>query len=137
MNALGLRGTLKVAQWPENLKATRAGSFMLWRVGSLASVPDGQNSLERDYGPSTGKGNLARFQLKAFDKVYERMKMLPNGPERDALFDEATKLIVAYMPYRISVHRIVTDLAMPQVVGFRRPPFWSDWWQYVDVTLTP
>ncbi|MBX3621665.1 MAG: bicyclomycin resistance protein [Rhizobacter sp.] len=134
MDALGLRITLKVAQWPENLKASRSGAFMLWRVGSLAASPDGQGSLERDYGPSTGKGNLARFQLKAFDRLYEQLKFLPNGPERQALFDEATKLIVAYMPYKIGVHRIVTDLAYREVVGFRRPAFWNDWWQYVDVT---
>jgi hypothetical protein len=38
------------------------------------------------------------------------------------------------MPYKIGVHRIVTDLAYREVVGFRRPPFWQDWWQYVDVT---
>jgi len=30
-------------------------------------------------------------------------------------------------------HRIVTDLAYPQVIGYRRPPFALDWWQYVDI----
>ncbi|CAG0946492.1 Periplasmic dipeptide transport protein [Gammaproteobacteria bacterium] len=138
MNALGLRSSLKVAQWPENLKSVRSGNFMMWRVGSLAASPDGQGALERLYGPSTGKGNLARFRLPAFDKVYEDMKMVPDGPERQLLFDLATKLLVAYAPYRIHVHRILTDLAYPEVVGYRRPPFWSDWWQYVEVdTATP
>lgn len=133
MDALGLRVALKVAQWPENLKSARAGKFMLWKVGSSAGSPDGQGSLERDYGPSTGKSNIARFQLPAFDRIYERMKMLPDGPERQALFDEATKIIVAYVPYRIGVHRILTDLAYPWVIGYRRPPYWQDWWQYVDI----
>ena len=133
MDALGLRLSLKVAQWPENLKAARSGQFMTWRVGSSAASPDGQGSLERDYGPSTGKGNLARFQLKAFDAIYERMKALPDGPERLALFDEATKIVVAYMPYRIGVHRILTDLTDASLIGYRRPAFWLDWWQYVDI----
>ncbi|WOB08480.1 ABC transporter substrate-binding protein [Piscinibacter gummiphilus] len=136
MDALGLRLSLKVAQWPENLKAARSGQFTTWRVGSSAASPDGQGSLERDYGPSTGKGNLARFQLKAFDAVYERMKMLPDGPDRLALFDEATKIVVAYMPYRIGVHRILTDLTDASLVGYRRPVFWLDWWQYVDIDTT-
>lgn len=133
MDALGLRLALKIAQWPENLKSARAGQFMTWRVGSSAASPDGQGALERTYGPSTGKGNLARFRLKAFDTLYERMKMLPDGPERLALFDDATKLIVAYMPYRIGVHRILTDLGDASLVGYRRPAFWLDWWQYVDI----
>jgi ABC-type transport system substrate-binding protein len=133
MDAMGLRMTLKVAQWPENLKATRAGQFTMWRVGSSAASPDGQGALERYYGPSTGKGNLSRFQFKTFDSLYERMKMLPDGPERLALFDEATKLLVAYMPYRVGVHRILTDLGDASLVGYRRPAFWLDWWQYVDI----
>ncbi|HEY0858382.1 MAG TPA: ABC transporter substrate-binding protein [Albitalea sp.] len=133
MDALGLRSSLKVAQWPENLKSVRSGNFMMWRVGSSAASPDGQGALERLYGPSTGKGNLARFRLPAFDKIYEDMKMVPDGPERQLLFDQATKLLVAYAPYRIHVHRILTDLAYPEVIGYRRPPFWQDWWQYVDI----
>ena len=28
---------------------------------------------------------------------------------------------------------ILTDLAWPWVIGFRRPPFWRDWWVYVDI----
>ena len=133
MDTLGLRAVLKTAQWPENLKAVRNGRFMLWRVGSTASSPDGQGALERAYGPSVGKGNLARFQLAAFDKVYEDMKYVPDGPERQQLFDKATQLLVAYAPYRLSVHRILTDMAYPAVSGYRRPPFWLDWMQYVDV----
>ncbi len=133
MDALGLRMVLKVAQWPENLKTARAGRFMMWRVGLQAASPDGQGALDRDYGPSTGQGNIARFQYKPFDAIYERMKLLPDGPERLALFDDATKIVVAYMPYRIGVHRIYTDLSHAELVGFRRPAFWQDWWQYVDI----
>jgi ABC-type transport system substrate-binding protein len=133
MDTLGLRLVFKTAQWPENLKAVRAGKFMLWRVASSAASPDGQGAMERAYGPSTGKSNLARIRLPAFDAVYERMMGMPDGPERQALFDEATKLLVAYAPYRIGVHRFHTDLAHPWVSGYRRPPYWLSWWHYVDV----
>ena len=133
MDSLGLRLELKTAQWPENLKSARSGKFMLWRVGSSAATPDGHGALERMYGPSVGKGNLARFRLAAFDQVYEQMKLLPSGPERQALFERAAALTTAYAPYRIAVHRILTDMSYPWLTGYRRPPFWLDWWQYVDV----
>jgi ABC-type transport system substrate-binding protein len=137
LDALGIRLELKVGQWSENLKATRSGHFMLWRVGSSASTPDGQTALERAYGPSVGKSNLARFKLPAFDAIYEQMKALPDGPQRQALFRDTNKLMLAYAPYRFHVHRIITDLAQPQVHGYRRPPFWLGWWQFVDVEPTP
>ena len=133
MDALGLRAELKTAQWPENLKAVRNGRYMMWRVGSSASSPDGQGALERAYGPSTGKGNFARFRLAAYDKIYDALKLVPDGPQRQALFDQATKLLVAYAPYRFLAHRILTDLTYPAVIGYRRAPFWLDWWQYVDI----
>ena len=133
MDALGLRSALKTAQWPENLKSARAGKFMVWRVGTLASTPDGQNPLERAYGPSVGKGNIARFRLPAFDRIYEELTALPSGPKRQALFDKTADLLAAYAPYRIGTHQIVTDLSYSWLTGYRRPPFWIDWWQYVDV----
>ena len=133
MDAIGLRVEMRTAQWPENLKSARAGKFMLWRVGSLASIPDGQNALERAYGPSAGNANIARFRSAGFDALYERLKRLPSGPERQRLFDETAEIVAAYVPYRTGTHRIITDLAYPQVVGFRHPPFALDWWQYVDV----
>ena len=89
---------LKTAQWPENLKAVRSGKFMVWRVGSSAATPDGHGALERAFGGSIGKGNLARFKLEAFDEIYLRMKMLPSGPERQALFDKSAQLMTAYAP---------------------------------------
>jgi ABC-type transport system substrate-binding protein len=137
MDALGLRMVLKTAQWPENLKSVRTGKFMLWRVGSSAATPDGHGALERAYGGSIGKGNLARFKMAAFDKLYERMKMLPSGPERQALFEQTAQIMTAYVPYRIAVHRILTDMTYDRVAGYRRPPFSLDWWQYVDIEPAP
>ena len=135
LDALGVRLSVRIGNWAEQLKAARAGNFMVWTVGSSASTPDGQGALERDYGPASGGANLARFKLPAFDRLYERMKGLPDGPERQALFTEANNLLVAYAPYKVHVHRIVTDLWQPWLIGYRRPLFWQDFWQYVDVDM--
>ena len=61
--------------------------------------------------------------------------MLPNGPERQAAIDEAKRLVVAYMPFKIHVHRIFTDLVQPWVVGYDRNLFtgMGRTWRYVDV----
>jgi ABC-type transport system substrate-binding protein len=133
LTAIGIRQDLKVAQWPENLKAARSGNFMIWGVASLASQPDGQSALQRLYGPATGTQNLSRFNDAEFNKLYDRMQGLPDGPEREALFLQAKRIAVTFMPYKQHVHRIVTDLAQPWLIGYRRTLFWLDWWQYVDI----
>jgi hypothetical protein len=67
------------------------------------------------------------------DELFDRLGVLPDGPEREALFLQAKKLMVAYMPYRATVHRISTDLWYPWLEGFRRPLFNNDWWHLVDL----
>ena len=133
MDALGLRSKLRSAKWPENLKAARAGKLMMWQVGASSASPDGQGALARYNSRQIGGQNLARFKLPAFDAIFERIQVLPDGPERQALFDEAKRISVAYMPYKVHVHPIVTDLTQPWLVGYRRPLFWQDYWQYVDI----
>jgi hypothetical protein len=63
------------------------------------------------------------------------MMVLPDGPARDALFLKAKKLAIAYMPLKDEVHRISTDLTHPWLIGYRRPLFWNDWWEYVDLDM--
>jgi ABC-type transport system substrate-binding protein len=131
--AIGVRIRFNTAQWPENHKAARAGKLQMWSLASTATQPDAQPALEYMYGPSIGEGNLARFKLPAYDAIYRRMLTLPDGPERSALFIEASKLIVAYMPYKIHVHRVYTDVTQPWITGYRWPFFRREVWQYVDV----
>jgi len=133
MTAIGIRIRFKTAKWPENLKAARAGNLQMWGVGSTATSGDGQGMLARYYGKQAGQQNLSRFKRADFDALYDRLTALPDGPERQALFDRAKRLAVAWAPYKLHVHRYAADMMHPWVVGYRRPPFWNDWWHMVDV----
>ena len=133
MNALGIRVNFNSAQWPENLKNARAGNLMVWSLGYTADAPDGQSSFDSGAKSHWGGQNLARFSNKQFEDIYQRIQVLPEGPERAQLFFEGKRVLAAYAPYRYHVHRILTDLAWPWVEGYRRPPYWLAWWQYVDI----
>ena len=133
MDAIGIRMEFKTAKWPENLKASRAGKLMMWGVGWSAGAPDGDTFLALGYGPNRGQANHARFDLPAFNALYEKQRSLPDGPERQALMAEAAKLMVAYMPYKVHVHRIWTDLTHPWVLGYHRNVFVREFWKYVDI----
>ncbi len=132
--AIGIRVDFKTQQWPENLKAVEAGKFMIWKLGWQAAY-DGLNALSMYYGPQIGNQNLSRFKYDVFDRLYERMLSMPDGPERANLFREAKRIGVAYMPVKVNTHRILTDLLHPWVHGFRRPLFWLEWWHQVDVDV--
>jgi hypothetical protein len=41
--------------------------------------------------------------------------------------------MAAYVPYKLHLHPIGTDLTQPWVVGYQRNPFVRPFWKYVDV----
>jgi ABC-type transport system substrate-binding protein len=133
MSAIGVRMEFKTAKWPENLKASRAGKLMMWGVGWVAGQPDGDTFLALGYGPNKGQANHARFDLPDFNRLYEKQRGLPDSPERQQLMTDAARLMVAYMPYKVHVHRLFTDLTHPWVLGYHRNIFVRSFWRYVDV----
>ncbi len=135
MKGVGLRIDFKSAKWPENLKASRSGKLMMWGVGWLAASPDGDTFLALGYGPNKGQANHSRFDLPAFNDLYIKQNKMPDGPERQKVMQDAAKLMVAYVPYKISGHRIATDLMHPWVIGYKRNPFIREFWKFVDVDL--
>ena len=136
LEAIGIRASFKVQSFAENLKAGRAGKFQIWALAGSAADPDGQGSLFRFDSTQAGGQNMARFKNARMDEVFKQLSMLPDGPEREALFLEAKKIGAAYMPYRALSHRISTDIWHPWVIGYRRPLFWNEWWHLVDIDLS-
>jgi ABC-type transport system substrate-binding protein len=132
MDAIGVRMVFVTAQWPENLKASRAGKLMMWGV-SWSGGPDGEEFLVLGHGPDKGQSNHARFDLPEYDRLFDQQRRLPDGPERQQVMTEMKKLMVSYMPYKAHTHRIWTDLAQPWVVGYHRNIFVRDFWRYVDI----
>jgi ABC-type transport system substrate-binding protein len=124
----------RIAQWPENLKAVRAGHYSLWHLGFGALGPDSDSVLALAYGGGGTLKRAARFDLPAFDAQYLAQRRLPDGPERAAAMARAAALMVAYMPYKLSNWRIETDLMQPWVVGYRRHPFTS-FYRFVDIDI--
>ena len=133
LDAVGLHMVFRIGQWQEQLKAARAGKLQMWSFGLSATSPDSGVVLQQLYGPSAGEQNLARFRNRKFDELYRKELLLPDGPERDALLRECVRIAIAYMPYKVGVHRIGTDMWHPWVIGYERHPFARDFWRYIDI----
>jgi ABC-type transport system substrate-binding protein len=133
LDAVGLKVEFEISTWPELLKKSRAGTLMIWRYSWSAGSPDGGFFLEIAYGPNAGEANDPRFALPAFDRLYEAQRVLPDGPEREALMRQAKNLLVAYMPYKVHMHRALLDLVHPWLQGYWRHPFMRDWFRYMAV----
>jgi ABC-type transport system substrate-binding protein len=133
MDRIGLRIEFRKGRWPEHLRESRAGKLMMWNLGWIAAIPDADTFYVILYGPNAGQSNQSRFNLPAWNALYDQAKVLPHSAERDRLFLEMDKLMFAYAPMRPIAHRITTGLAHPWVSGYRRHPVLREFWKYLDV----
>ena len=133
LDDIGIRIEMVKEKWPDILKKARLGKVQFWQLGGTASSPDADTWLTSLYGPNTEQ-NLARFKLPAYDRLYEKARTMSDTPERTHVYQDMTKLVVAYVPWRVNTHRIRTDLWYPQVVGYRRNPIMTyNFWKYIDI----
>jgi ABC-type transport system substrate-binding protein len=133
MDAVGVKLRFRIGQWPEQLKAAQAGSLQMWQLGFTAAEPDSGVALQLGASAQVGQQNLARFRNRQFDEIFDKQGVMADGPQRDALIRDAARILVAYMPYKIRVHRIGTDLWQPWLIGFKRHPFSLSFWRYIDI----
>ena len=99
-----------VAQWPEQLKAGARGQAA--DVG--AGLDRGQarrpgRRCSAALRPAGRRPEHRALPAAEFDALYEH-PALPDGPERDAHFARREADRVAYMPYKMHVHRMSTDM---------------------------
>ncbi len=133
LDALGIRVAFEVNQWPENMKAARAGKLSVWSLGWSATGADSDSFLALGWSKGFGATNFARFVNADYDALYEKQSRMPDGPQRDAVIREMKRLFIVYMPYKLHGHRYVNDVTQPWLIGYRRHPFARDFFKYIDV----
>jgi ABC-type transport system substrate-binding protein len=133
MDRIGLRTEFRKNQWPQHLKDSRAGKLMIWNLGWIAGDPDADTFYQILYGISKGQANHSRFDLPAWNALYKQARTLPDSPERDRLYREMDRLFFVYAPLRPIAHRILTGLAHPWVIGYRRNDLSRELWTYLDI----
>ena len=69
--------------------------------------------------------------------LYDEARKLPDSPERTRLFDRMTELVIAYAPWRLTVHILEDHLLHASVRNYKPHPIRSQVWQYVDVVPEP
>jgi cell division protein ZapA (FtsZ GTPase activity inhibitor) len=86
---------------------------------------------------SVGQVGDSRLLLMAAllitDDMFEAQRKLPDSPQRTELFDRMTRLIVAYAPFRLTVHVLEDHLFHDNVRNFKPHPIRAQVWQYIEI----
>ncbi|MBS0327194.1 MAG: heme-binding protein [Proteobacteria bacterium] len=133
MDAIGIRIVFRQGKVPDLRKMARLGKIQTRGDGWNADYPDAENFMQLLYGPNAAEENNARFDLPEFNRLYDEARTLPDSPQRTHLFDRMTELVVAYAPWRLTVHLIEDSLHQRWVSDYVPHPIRSENWMYVDV----
>ena len=131
--ALGLRVEFVKQKWPDLLKAARLGQLQMWSLGNINTTPDGFGFFGLLYGRNAGFSNLARFRLPAFDRLYEKARALPDGPERLRAERQMSELFNAYAPWVLTAFRYENVLVQPWLRGYKYNPTYQYPFAYLDI----
>ncbi|NYT81223.1 ABC transporter substrate-binding protein [Alcaligenaceae bacterium] len=81
----------------------RNGSAQMYMWGWIADYPDAENFLFLLYGPNAkavnGGENASNYENPKFDRLFEKMRYLDDGPEKEALIHEMVAIVQADAPW--------------------------------------
>ena len=133
LNAIGLRVEFRSDKKTEIIKASRLGKVQMFESNWYADFPDGENFYQLLYGGNRGRANYARFNLPAYNLLYEQSRALPDSPARRRMYFEMNQLIHAYNPWVPLTHPISADLTQPWLKNYKRHPVELTQWRYLDI----
>ena len=125
---LGIQLVVRASDYNRFRDKMRKGNTQLFSWGWNADYPDPENFLFLLYGPQ-GKvkhqgENAANFQHSAFDRLFEQMKNLPNGPVRQGLIDQMVDILrvenpwlFGFFPKGFSLHHAWYYNALPHLMA--------------------
>jgi oligopeptide transport system substrate-binding protein len=133
LDSIGVRLEIHKDRFPELIKLENQCRLMMRSAAWIADYPDGDNFMQLLYGPNTGQSNNACYRSAEYDRRYEKSRLLPDGPERDRLYREMTRLMEVHTVWLLADSRYRNVLLQPRVTGFSKHPVLHAEWLYIDL----
>lgn len=133
LDSIGIRLEIHKDRFAELIKLENRCRLMMRGAAWIADTPDGDNFMQLLYGPNTGQSNNACYRSPEFDKLYEKSRALPDGPERNKLYRAMARKMEADTAWIMGDSRYRNMLMQPHVIGFKKHPVLHQEWMYIDL----
>ncbi len=123
---LGVQLELRATDYNRFQDKMNSGSAQIFWWGWNGDYPDAENFLFLLYGPNSkaltkGQGeNAANYQNDEYDHLYEKMRYMDDGPEKQATMDKMVEIVRrdspwlwGYFPYAVGSYQPWTSDAKP------------------------
>jgi ABC-type transport system substrate-binding protein len=107
-NKIDIQLEFRTSDWNRFQEKIRKGNTQMFFLGWNADYPDPENFMFLLHGPQStvqqGGENKANYLNPEYDRLFERMKNMENGPERQAIIDRMVTVLRADAPWVWSYH---------------------------------
>jgi ABC-type transport system substrate-binding protein len=108
LSRIGLQLVIRATDYNRFQEKMRKGTAQIYQWGWNADYPDPENFLFLLYGPNGkvehGGENASNYANPEFDALFERMKNMDNGPERQAIIERMVDLVRRDAPWLWGLH---------------------------------
>jgi ABC-type transport system substrate-binding protein len=108
LGKLGIQLVIRATDYNRFQEKMRKGTAQIYQWGWNADYPDPENFLFLLYGPNGkvehGGENASNYANPEFDALFERMKNMDNGPERQAIIERMVDLVRRDAPWLWGLH---------------------------------
>ncbi len=105
---LGIQLVIRATDYNRFQEKMLKGTGQIFSWGWNADYPDPENFLFLLYGPNSkaqnGGENAANYSNPEFDRLFDQMKNMENGPERQAVIDRIVELVREDAPWAFGFH---------------------------------
>jgi len=132
MDRIGIRLEVKKDKFSELLKQGKQCAIPSWSLGWTRSS-ESEFVMKLLYSKTIGQNNYACFESADYDKYFEDLKRLPDGPQRTRVLHNLYRLMEVYGALGLSSTSIATRLHHPWVEGYRKHPLMLSDFHLMDI----
>jgi len=100
LGKIGIEVQIALNTFPAFLEKARQGKLQFWQDGWALDYPDAENVLQLLISKNHAPGpNSTFYGNKEFDKLFDKLKVLPNGPKKVELMKDMEQIIINELPW--------------------------------------
>jgi ABC-type transport system substrate-binding protein len=136
---LGVQLEVRATDYNRFQEKAEKGSLQIFWWGWFADYPDAENFLFLLYGPNSkaltdGNGeNASNYRNDEFDRLFQRMKFMDDGPEKQAAIDRMLEIVQHDAPWAFGYNPFAGSVNHQWVGNVKSGPLVNDRLTYMKV----
>ncbi len=130
---LGVNVQMHFNEWATHQAKVGSGTAQMYMMGWAADYPDAENFLQLYYSKNYHGEADPPYKNDRFDELYEQVRIMPDTPERTALYAEMVKIINEDCPRRFLSEPTSFVLTRDWVKNFKPHPVGYGYAQYIRI----